>query len=227
MHEILIVEDDIHINEMLNELLSQNGYKTTAAFSGTEALLCLPRGFSLVLLDLMLPGKTGEQVLTEIRTANRDIPVMVLTARADKETTVELLRMGADDYLAKPFDNNELLARIAVQLRRVEGSNAETPAAALSYKGILLDADSFDAVAGGKRAGLSKREYEILYLLMSHPQKVFSKNNLYESIWGGEFLGDDNTINVHISHLRSKLAVLLPGEELIQTVWGIGYKMKA
>ena len=225
MHDILIVEDDIHINALLCELLGQNGYETTAAFSGTEALLCLPRGFSLVILDLMLPGKTGEQVLTDIRKVS-DVPVIVLTARVDKETTVALLHMGADDYLTKPFDNNELLARIKVQLRRVEGRGEEVPAADLSYKGILLDVNSFDAVVGEKRAGLSKREFEILHLLMSFPQKVFSKNNLYESVWGGEFLGDDNTINVHISHLRSKLAVLQPGEELIQTVWGIGYKIK-
>jgi DNA-binding response OmpR family regulator len=169
----------------------------------------------------MLPGKTGEEVLTEIR-ATSNIPVIVLTARADKETTIKLLGLGADDYLAKPFDNNELLARIDVQLRRA--APVPQPAAQLSYKNLTLDGDSFDAFVNDRRAGLSKREYDILHLMMSHPQKVFTKNNLYESVWGGEFLGDDNTINVHISKLRAKLAAVSP-EEYIQTVWGIGFKM--
>ncbi|MCL2499463.1 MAG: response regulator transcription factor [Defluviitaleaceae bacterium] len=227
MQKILIVEDDVHISEMLCELLAQNGYEPTAAFSGTEALMCLQAGgFSLVLLDLMLPGKTGEQVLGEARAAY-SLPIIVLTAKADKETTVRFLRLGADDYLAKPFDNDELLARMAVQLRRVSAGVPSTPdGGELRYKNITLDADAYDAFIGGKPANLSKREYEILRLFMSRPQKVFSKNNLYESVWGGEFLGDDNTINVHISHLRAKLAALDPSGDYIQTVWGIGYKMK-
>ena len=223
---ILVVEDDSHISDMLCQLLRQNSYAPTAAYSGTEALLTLSvAGFALILLDLMLPGKTGEEVLTEIRkTSPVHIPIIVLTARADKETTVNLLQMGADDYLAKPFDNSELLARIDVQLRRAAYSPAKPQPNRLVYKGLTLDGDSFDAFAGEKRAGLSKREYDILRLMMSYPQKVFTKNNLYESVWGGEFLGDDNTINVHISKLRAKLAAVSP-EEYIQTVWGIGFKM--
>jgi len=223
MKKILIIEDDIHISGMLCDLLRQNGYAPVAAYSGTEALLLLPGGdFALILLDLMLPGKTGEEVLTEIR-ASLSIPVIVLTARADKETTTQLLRSGADDYIPKPFDNDELLARIDVQLRRAAPRKPE--AAQLRYKDITLDLDRFDAFIGGKPAGLSKREFEILCLMMSHPSKVFTKNNLYESVWGGEFWGDDNTINVHISKLRGKLHAVSPDAEYIQTVWGIGYKM--
>ena len=225
MDKILVVEDDAHINEMLCELLRYNGYAPTSAYSGTEALLLIPEGgFSLVLLDLMLPGKTGEQVLEEIRKSS-EVPVIVLTARSDKATTVELLRLGADDYLAKPFDNNELLARIEARLRRSAPHNPDC-ANALHYKGATLDLDGYDAVVGGRRAGLSKREFEILRLLMSHPRKVFTKNNLYESVWGGDFLGDDNTVNVHISKLRAKLSAIAPDTEYIQTVWGIGFKMK-
>jgi len=223
MVKILVIEDDIHISGMLCELLGQNGYAPVAAYSGTEALLCLPQGgFCLVLLDLMLPGKSGEEVLAEIR-ADLSIPVIVLTAKTDKETVAHLLRSGADDYVAKPFDNNELLARIDVQLRRtVHGVSQKTE---LRHKDMTLDLDSFDAFVGGKRAGLSKREFEILKLMMSHPNKVFTKNNLYESVWGGEFLGDDNTINVHISKLRGKLHEISPDKEYIKTVWGIGFKM--
>ena len=223
MKKILIIEDDIHINEMLCDLLRQNGYQPIAAYSGTEASLLLPQGeFALILLDLMLPGKTGEEVLAEIR-AGLSVPVIVLTARTDKETTAKLLRFGADDYIAKPFDNNELLARIDVQLRRVAPKQSE--AVQLRHKDIALDLDAFDAFVDDKKAGLSKREFEILQLMMSHPNKVFTKNNLYESIWGGEFWGDDNTINVHISKLRSKLHAISPDTEYIQTVWGIGFKM--
>jgi len=224
MQRILVAEDDNYISEMLCELLRQNDYATVAAFSGTEALLLLAQGeVDLVLLDLMLPGKTGEDVLAEVR-KSLQTPVIVLTARADKETTARLLRQGADDYVAKPFDNDELLARIDVQLRRA-GAVSVAPSQ-IHFNGIILDLDSFDAFTGGAGAGLSKREFEILRLMMSHPSKVFTKNNLYESVWGGEFLGDDNTINVHISKLRSKLAAIAPGVELIQTVWGIGFKMK-
>ena len=224
MTNILVIEDDIHISEMLCTLLAQSGYAPTAAYSGTEGLLRLPQNdFALILLDLMLPGKTGEEVLADIRMGGSSVPVIVLTARTDKETTAALLRAGADDYLAKPFDNNELLARIDVQLRRTAPQKSEP--AVLRHKDIVLDLDAFDALIDGKKAGLSKREFEILQLMMSHPNKVFTKNNLYESVWGGAFWGDDNTINVHISKLRGKLAGISPDTEYIQTVWGIGFKM--
>jgi len=232
MEKILVVEDDIFINEMLCELLLLNKYAPVAAYSGTEALFCMQAGvFDLIILDLMLPGKTGEEVLREVR-ATSNIPIIVLTAMADKESTVKLLHLGADDYLVKPFDNGELLARIGVQLRRVAVASGSTSDATssndtnkLMFKDIVLDLDSYDAYLGSQKAGLSKREFEILKLMMSHPQKVFTKNNLYESVWGEEFLGDDNTINVHISKLRGKLGGLNPGEEYIITVWGIGFKM--
>ncbi|MCL2364910.1 MAG: response regulator transcription factor [Defluviitaleaceae bacterium] len=218
----------MHINEMLCELLGHKGYATAAAYSGTEALLMLPHDkYALVLLDLMLPGKTGEEVLQEVRLTH-DIPVIVLTAKMDKETTVDLLQRGADDYLTKPFDNNELLARIAVQLRRVATPGLGLGAADsnLGYKDMTLDMDSHDAFINGTKAGLSKREFEILKLMVTHPQKVFTKNNLYESVWGDEFFGTDNTVNMHISRLRAKLNALNPQTEYIKTVWGIGFKME-
>jgi len=215
MTKILIVEDDVHINGLLCELLSRNGYTPIAAFSGTEGLLQLASGgVSLILLDLALPGKRGDEVLQEVR-ATSHIPIIILTAMADKETTVKLLRLGADDYLAKPFDNDELLARIEIQLRR-----SPLSADILKYKEITLDLDGYDVRMGEKKLDLSRREFEILRLLMQHPQKIFSKNNLYESVWGEEYLGDENTINVHISKLRSKL-----GAHYIKTIWGIGFKM--
>jgi len=212
---ILVVEDDIFINEMLCELLTRNGYTPIAAFSGTEGLLQLANGgVSLMLLDIALPGKRGDEVLQEVRKTSQ-VPVIVLTAMADKETTVRLLRLGADDYLAKPFDNDELLARIEIQLKRSTPTTNK-----LKYKDITLDPEGYEAEISGKKLDLSRREFEILRLMMSHSQKVFTKNNLYESVWGEEYLGDENTINVHISKLRAKL-----GAQYIKTVWGIGFKM--
>jgi len=226
LQKILVVEDDTHINAMICDLLVHNGYTATAAYSGTEALLLLSQAcFSLVLLDLMLPGKTGEEVLRELR-ATHNIPIIVLTAKSDKETTVKLLHMGADDYLAKPFDNNELLARVAVRLRRFAAEYTADVSSGLKFKDMTLDLDGHDAYIGGKKLGLSKREFEILRLMFPNPQKVFTKDNLYESVWGGEFFGDDNTVNVHISRLRSKLNLANPNTEYIQTVWGMGFKMK-
>jgi len=227
--KVLIIEDDTHINNMLCELLGQNSYTTVSAYSGTEALLLLAQdSFSLILLDLMLPGKTGEEVLAEIRT-DLQTPVIVITARTDKETTTQLLRAGADDYIAKPFDNNELLARIEVQLRKsahqIPNTAEATKTTQLSFKNLVLDLDAFDVLVDGKKAELSKREFEIMQLMMSHPNKVFTKNNIYESVWGDEFFGDDNTINVHISKLRGKLNAISPDTEYIKTVWGIGFKM--
>ena len=222
MHKILVVEDDIDINSMLCDLLQQNGFEPTAAYSGTEAVLNFKLGtYDLVLLDLMLPGKSGDAVLSDIRAVS-DIPLIAVTAVTDKESTVSLLKSGADDYISKPFDNDELLARIEVQLRRKQSGLIQDN---IIFKDIVLNLDEYDASINNKAASLSKREFEILKLLMSHPKKVFTKNNLYESVWQDEFMGDDNTINVHISKIRAKLAKLNSGEEYIQTVWGIGFKM--
>jgi len=222
MHKILVVEDDIDINSMLCDLLQQNGYEPTAAYSGTEAVLNFKLGtYDLVLLDLMLPGKSGDAVLSDIRAVS-DVPLIAVTAVTDKESTVSLLKSGADDYIPKPFDNDELLARIEVQLRRKQSGLIQDN---IIFKDIVLNLDEYDASINNKAASLSKREFEILKQLMSHPKKVFTKNNLYESVWQDEFMGDDNTINVHISKIRAKLAKLNSGEEYIQTVWGIGFKM--
>jgi DNA-binding response OmpR family regulator len=223
MKKILIAEDDVDISNMLCELLRKNGYSPTSAFSGSEAVLRFSHeNFDLVLLDLMLPGKTGHEVLEELRKMS-EVPVIVLTAISDKISTISLLKSGADDYLQKPFDNGELLARIEVQLRKNTSRNEKSE---FAFKDLTLNLETFDAYISGNAAGLSKTEFAVLKLLMSHPKKVFAKNNLYESVWGGEFLGDDNTINVHISKLRNKLAELNPDTEYIQTVWGIGFRMR-
>jgi len=222
MKRILIVEDDIYISKMLCDLLGQHGYLLTVAYSGTEALLTFRQEtYDLVLLDLMLPGKTGTQVLDEIRKQS-SIPIIVLTAIDNKQSTVALLTSGANDYMIKPFDNEELLARIQVQFRSL---TSPVLSSTTEFKDIVLDVEKYDAFIDQEPLALSKREFEILRCLIGNPKKVFTKNNLYESVWKDEFMGDDNTVNVHISKLRSKIAKKRPGVEYIQTVWGIGFKM--
>jgi len=222
MDHILVIDDDADINAMLCELLAGEGYAPTGAYSGTEALLALAGDtFALVLLDLMLPGLAGDQVLAKVR-ATSTVPVIVLTARTDKPTTVELLKLGADDFIGKPFDTAELLARVEAQLRRARTTQAGQT---LTHRDLVVDLDRFDAFIDGQAAGLTKREFDILSLLMSHPAKVFTRANLYETLWGAAYLMDDNTINVHISNLRAKLAKLRPGTEFVETVWGIGFRM--
>lgn len=221
---ILIVEDDNDINHMLSELLTHNHYQVTSAYSGTEGLRFMKeQSFDLALLDLMLPGLTGEQVLAEIRTVS-DIPIIAVSAKDDKQSKIAVLKEGADDYITKPFDNDELIARIEVLLRRHHVSELPIKTT-LTYKDITLDKSSLEVIVGTTPVSLTKREFLILELLMSNPKKVFTKNNIFESVWNEEFIGEDNAVNVHISNIRQKLSKGNPDESYIQTVWGIGFKM--
>ncbi|MDF2543859.1 MAG: response regulator with CheY-like receiver domain and winged-helix DNA-binding domain [Herbinix sp.] len=222
---ILVIEDDNDISNMICDLLEQNGYIVKLAYSGTEALLVFDHETDLVLLDLMLPGLAGEQVLQEIRKKS-NIPVIGLSAKSDKAVTINLLKTGADDYIVKPFNNDELLARIEVQLRRYHQSSSHPQENnKLIYKDISIETETYSVLVSDIPVSLTKREFLILELLMRYPKKVFTKSNLYEHVWNEEFYGDENTINVHISNIRAKLAKANPTEEYIQTVWGIGFKM--
>lgn len=221
---ILIIEDDDTISSLLCDLLQREGYAVQAAYSGTEAMLCFEKErFDLVLLDLMLPGLPGEEVLARIRKQS-DVPVIALSAKDALESKVNLLRDGADDYITKPFDNSELVARMQALLRRnaAAGSRREV----YVFKDIRLDPSTLEVTAAGTPVNLTKREYMILELLMSNPRKVFTKNNIFESVWNETFVGEDNAVNVHISNIRQKLAKAGREEPYIQTVWGIGFKMQ-
>lgn len=222
---VLIVEDDSEINLMLTELLQGNGYMTKSAYSGTEALLCMEKETpQAVILDLMLPGMPGEELLKKIKAWDASISVVVTSAKDAIHTRVELLRAGADDYMIKPFDTEELLARLEAVLRRNGGNGRQK--GRLTFKDIVIEPDRHSVTVSGQEIALTKREYLILELLVSNPQKVFTKNNIYESVWNEEFIGEDNAVNVHISNLRQKLSKISGGETYIQTVWGIGFKMK-
>ncbi|WP_310602712.1 response regulator transcription factor [Anaerosporobacter sp.] len=226
MSKILIVEDDSDIAGMVKELLTSHQYEADNAYSGTEALFWLEKeAYDLVLLDLMLPGLSGEEVLQTIRKKS-DIPVITVSAKDDKDTRLALLKDGADDYITKPFDTDELLVRIEVVLRRKGGIVQAKEDSVITFKDIQMNDTELTCTVGGTMVPLTKFEYNLLHLLMSSPKKVFTKNNIYESVWEEEFMGEENAVNVHICNIRSKLAKGNPEGKYIQTVWGIGFKMQ-
>ena len=220
---ILIVEDDVDINRLLCAILEGAGCTCRSAFSGSEALLWAEKyDYDLVLLDLMLPGVTGEEFIARIR-QGKTMPIIVVSAKLGVSDRVNVLKLGADDFIPKPFDNAEVLARGEAQLRRSRQFSVP-PAEALSAGPLTLDLDSHAALVDGQEVPLTGREFEILALLMKNPRRAFSRAQIYESVWGEDFIGDDNTVNVHVSNLRSKLAKADPERSYIKTVWGIGFK---
>ncbi len=221
---ILVVEDDPAINALLCRLVTDAGYDCRSAFSGSEAaLLAEQYSYDLVLLDLMLPGLTGEEFIRRLR-QGKTMPVIVLSAKTGLEDRVNVLRLGADDFIPKPFDNAEVLARVEAQLRRYKKFSGHPSAGTLQWGDVTLDRESVTVTVAGTEVALTAREFEILALLMEHPKKVFTREQIYEGVWGEEYMGDDNTVNVHISNLRAKLSKA-SGGEYIKTVWGIGFKM--
>lgn len=221
---ILVVEDDPAINQLLCIIASDAGYDCRPAFSGSEAaLLAEQYSYDLILLDLMLPGLTGEEFIARLR-KGKTMPVIVLSAKAGTEDRVNVLKLGADDFIPKPFENAEVLARMEAQLRRYKKFSSAAEASVLTWGDLSLDRESVAVTVSGKEINLTAREFEILALLMSHPKKVFTREQIYQRVWGEEYMGDDNTVNVHVSNLRSKLGKAGEGE-YIKTVWGIGFKM--
>ena len=225
---ILIVEDDVDINGLLSRILSSSGYNVKSAYSGSEAVMCLEtHEFHLVILDLMLPAVSGEELISRIRKIYT-MPVIVISAKTGQNTKIEVLELGADDFISKPFDINEVKARVGAQLRRyMVFSNTSSKGSILRHENLELNRETVEVTVNGRPAVLTAREFKILEMLMSYPNKVFTKSNLFELVWDDTYIGDDNTINVHVSNIRSKLAKLDPDTEYIHTVWGIGFKMNS
>lgn len=252
MPNILIVEDDININNLLCEVLMKAGYTCEQAFSGTEAKLLLnikEKAYTLVLLDLMLPGASGEEVLKEIRKHGR-LPVIVLTAKDSIDDKIGVLTDGADDYITKPFEIREVLARIQVQLRHIEvetkgeaeaktkvEAEAETEvktkagiqkgqgSGRLEFRDMVLTRSTFEVSIGGRvLPKITKQEFAILELLLKNPKQVFSKEDIFEYAWDEPYMGETKTLDVHISNIRKKIKTVT-SDEYIETIWGIGYRL--
>lgn len=240
MPNILIAEDDININNLLCEVLRKAGYTCEQAFSGTEAKLLLDikeKAYTLVLLDLMLPGASGEEVLKEIRKQGR-LPVIVLTAKDSIDDKIGVLTNGADDYITKPFEIREVLARIQVQLRHIEAeTEAETEvktkagiqegqgSGRLEFRDMVLIRSTFEVSIGGRvLPKITKQEFAILELLLKNPKQVFSKEDIFEYAWDEPYMGETKTLDVHISNIRKKIKTVTP-DEYIETIWGIGYRL--
>ncbi|MDT0160651.1 response regulator transcription factor [Bacillus sp. AG4(2022)] len=224
---ILIIEDDEDINRLLCNIVSKSGYSPKPAYSGTEALIYLDSGkWDMILIDLMLPGLSGEELLKKV-TSESKIPVIIISAKLETQSKIHALRAGADDYITKPFDIEEVSARIDSCLRRYRSLSGAPVTNQLTHKDILLDVDAKTVSVNGIQLKLTAREYDILLLMVSSPHKVFSKANLFESVWNEKYHGDENTINVHLSNIRSKLVKANSDEEYIETVWGMGYKLKS
>lgn len=219
MTKILVVEDDPAIQEMLKECLEKANYQILAAFSGTEGQLLLQQtAVDLILLDLMLPGMTGEALLRNIRQLSF-VPVIVISAKKDVQERVQLLQNGADDYLIKPFDLAELLARTQIQLRHQRHTQNTQK---IVYQDIELDLETHEVSVANQPVNLTMKELQLLTLFLTYPQKVFSRQTIYETIWEEPYYDSDKTSNVHISNLRAKIN--LSNQQYIKTVWGIGFK---
>ena len=224
MARILLIEDNNDIQEILYSLLSED-HEVLQAFSGTEGLrLFQQESIDLVLLDIMLPGKNGDQVLEEIRLQSQ-VPVIMLTALGEKSLVSQYLLDGANDYIVKPFNLDEVAARVTVQLRGSQQSQSK-PAGETLIKNIRLLPDTFEIASGDQSMRLGKKEFQIFQTLLAHPKKIFTKEELYELVWEETYLPGDNTLNAHLSNLRKKLAQLDRSTDYIETIWGLGVRLK-
>lgn len=212
----LSVEDDNEINYIISKTLLSHDFECTKAYSGTEALLYLKDSFDVVILDLMLPGLSGEEVIKEIK-KDRDLPVLVLSAKDSMDSKLALLNGGADDYMTKPFNIDELLARVNILVKR--NKNTSNKEDVLYYKDIKLESKNYAAFFKDENLNLTKSEFIILELLFSNPKQVFPKERIYEHTRQGDYLPSDNSINAHISNIRKKIKKYSP-DEYIETVWG-------
>lgn len=241
MSKILIIEDDKEINNLIKVYLEENSYTTESIFDGMKASRLLKEKseeFDLAILDIMLPFKSGDNVLSELRT-HSNLPVIMLSAKDSVHTKIDMIRLGADDYMTKPFDLDELIVRIEAVLRRSAGnasgasnksdkdidSGNNQSEKKLTYKNIIMDTNAKRVYIAENELELTAKEYEILELLLKNPTKLFSKANIYESVWNEEYIVEDTTLKVHMSNLRNKLRKY-DDFDYIETVWGMGYRLR-
>ena len=222
---ILVVDDEEDLCEILKFNLENEGYEVDTANSAEEALKMDISSYHLILLDVMMGEISGFKMANMLKKDKKTakVPIIFITAKDTENDTVTGFNLGADDYITKPFDMEEVLARIESNLRRVQFQNSQTEC--LQYNNLTLDLEKNTAFLNGIELSLTAKEFGILELLMKYPDKVFSKSNLFQSVWDTEYIAEDNTLNVHISNLRNKLKAICSDTEFIDTVWGIGYRL--
>lgn len=228
MSKILIIEDDDNILQLEKDYLEAAGYETESAVDGAAGMqMALEGDFDLVLLDIMLPEINGFQVCKKIR-AFKNIPIILVSAKKEDPDKINGLEFGADDYVVKPFSPSELVARVKAHINRYRRLTSSAPgnASVLQTGELSLNKESGDARLNGEELNLTKKEFEVLYLLASHPDTVFSKNELFEKVWGYDSLGDTSTLTVHINRLRDKFKEIDANADYIKTIWGRGYRFK-
>ena len=222
---VLIVEDDQHIRELLQMYLEKEGYRVSTAADGGKGLQTFREEKpDLVLLDLMMPVMDGWAVCKAIR-AESKTPVIMLTAKGETDDKVAGLKQGADDYITKPFEMKEVLARIEAVLRRTSGVTAEKKSRRLTFDKLVIDMDSFELIVDGKKVDTPPKEMELLFYLASSPNRVYTRNQLLDEVWGFDYFGDSRTVDVHVKRLREKLESVCENWSL-KTVWGVGYKFE-
>ncbi len=220
--KVVVVEDDINIAELLRLYLEKDGFTVTVSHDGAEGLrLAEELKPELVMLDIMLPGMDGWQVCRRLRQTSK-VPIIMLTAKGETEDKVQGLEMGADDYIVKPFEVKELLARIHAVLRRT-GEDAPQQGKKLTFDKLVINLDSYELIVDGKKIDTPPKEMELLYHLAATPNRVYTRNQLLDEVWGFDYFGDSRTVDVHIKRLREKLEGVSDQWEL-KTVWGVGYK---
>ena len=225
--KILVVEDDLDLNFILCKMLQKANYPVESAYSGQVAnQLIMQNDYDLIILDLMLPEITGEQLIEIIRRKSMT-PIMIISSKTQIHDRVNALENGADDYLVKPFDGGEVLARVGALIRRSKQFTSRlTTEKTLSFKKMLIDTETRKCTINQQELMLTGIEFDILLTLLEQPKKVFTKSQLYEKIWDSDYMVEDNALNVHISNLRKKMKQYDNENEYIETVWGIGFKLK-
>lgn len=230
---ICIIDDEVTLREVVRRYLEHDGYKVVEAESSSQGLIVLQQqAVNLILLDIMLPLLDGFTLLRvlqhspEYMALNKDVPVIMLTSRGDEADRITGFELGVDDYVVKPFSLRELMARVKAVLRRAQDFSPDTPSKPLTYGQFHIDAARRTIRVGDKAPDLKAREFDLLWMLASHPQQVFTREQLLKSVWGIDFFGDGSTVTVHIRRLREKIEQDAANPIYIQTVWGVGYKFE-
>ena len=222
MPTILVVEDDAKIARLLELELMHAGYQVEVAHDGRAGLdRALAGGIDLMLLDVMLPQMSGLEVVRRVKEEQPLLPVLMVTARGDRYDKVSGLDLGADDYITKPFEMEELLARIRAFLRMRQHVQVDTSERVLSYEGLTVDVNRHEVMCEGQKIDLTRREFDLLVYLLEHPERVLTRDQLVEHVWGFDYYGDTNVVDVYVRYVRKKL-----GGSWIQTVRGVGYMLK-